>query len=190
MRRQVYSRSPRSLARTAVDAIVFLAAAALILFSLNVVQRTLLEVPEGAAQAIDGDSLRQGDAEIRLHGIDAPEYQQACRDRAGAEWPCGRQASYFLQDLVRGKTVVCTSLERDRYQRIVASCEAGGIRLNREMVKEGWAIAYRRHSTSYVASEEEARRARRGIWAGTFDEPETWRERQRTKRGAVADLWD
>jgi hypothetical protein len=32
---------------------------------------------------IDGDSLRSGDSEFRLFGIDAPEYSQTCSEQVG-----------------------------------------------------------------------------------------------------------
>jgi endonuclease YncB( thermonuclease family) len=178
MRQRAFLRSPRSIAGTAVEAAVFVAAAILILFGLGVFNRAL-SPPVGGAAAIDGDSLRQGDVEIRLHGIDAPEYLQPCLSGDRQEWPCGRHAAAFLANLVRGKTVSCVSVDTDRYGRLVAVCEAGGRSLNQEMVRQGWAVAYRRHSQTYADAEANARRARLGIWNGTFEEPEKWRERMR-----------
>ena len=43
------------------------------------------------------------------------------------------------------------------------------------MVEHGWAVAFRKYSLAYVAAEESARAAKRGIWAGTFTMPEEWR---------------
>lgn len=43
------------------------------------------------------------------------------------------------------------------------------------MVEKGWAIAYRRYSEEYVPEEDQARSQHRGIWAGTFKEPERLR---------------
>lgn len=47
------------------------------------------------------------------------------------------------------------------------------------MVRHGHAIAYRRYSHAYVAAEDEARRERRELWAGTFVAPEQFRSRVR-----------
>ena len=60
------------------------------------------------------------------------------------------------------------------------------------MVRLGWAVAYTRHSLSYVRLEAEARRAKRGIWAGRFEMPEDYRARQHLVQGNVgeADLAD
>ena len=43
------------------------------------------------------------------------------------------------------------------------------------MVRNGWAIAYRRYSKDYIEEEQEARRDKLGIWQGTFQFPEEWR---------------
>jgi endonuclease YncB( thermonuclease family) len=179
----------RSIVRSGLDAIVFIAAVALILFGLKVFERTFIDIA-GGARAIDGDSLRQGDTDIRLYGIDAPEYLQSCEDEANQAWPCGREAAAFLRNLLRGRTVSCTPRDTDRYGRLVAICEAGGLSLNEAMVREGWAIAYRRHSLDYIGLEGEARRAKRGIWSGRFEEPEKWRRREEAARETQANGTD
>ena len=46
-----------------------------------------------AFRIVDGDTLELGGRRVRLHGIDAPEAAQPCRDAEGAAWPCGRRAS-------------------------------------------------------------------------------------------------
>jgi len=45
------------------------------------------------------------------------------------------------------------------------------------MVAAGWAVAYRKYSLDYVADEERAKRARLGIWSGSFEMPWDWRAR-------------
>ena len=47
------------------------------------------------------------------------------------------------------------------------------------MVAEGWAVAFRKYGIDYIAQEEDARIARRGMWAGSFDMPWDWRARNR-----------
>jgi len=150
--------------------------------------RTGWLAPEtGRFSAIDGDSLRKGEQEYRLHGIDAPELHQDCTGADGRMFACGRAARDHLRDLVRGQTLDCDMLETDRYGRLVAQCRAGNVDINREMVRSGWAIAYRRHGTEFADAEAAARKARRGIWQGDFEMPERWRERQRNAimQGAV-----
>ena len=76
---------------------------------------------------------------------------------------------------------MCVQKDRDRYERIVARCRQGGEDLNAWLVSEGWALAYRRHSTAYAREKAEARAARRGIWRGEFIPPWEWRRTQRVQ---------
>jgi endonuclease YncB( thermonuclease family) len=131
----------------------------------------------GTASVIDGDTIEVHGERIRLHGIDAPESDQTCLDAAGQKWRCGQQAALALQDLIGRRTVTCEERDTDRYGRIIGRCTAGGVDIGRWLVAEGLALAYRRYSRDYVAAEEEARAAGRGMWTGTFEPPWEWRRR-------------
>ena len=132
-----------------------------------------------SVKIIDGDSLRAGAEEIRLHGIDAPEYRQSCEDKNGHTYACGKRSAQYLRRLVGTAQVSCKVIDTDRYGRTVGVCSVGDTELNDKMVEAGWAVAYTRHSLSYVAAESAARRARRGIWQGRFALPQDWRETHR-----------
>ena len=54
-------------------------------------------------------------------------------------------------------------------------CYYRGIDIGAAMVRAGWALAYRRYAKDYIADEQEAKAAKRGLWAGTFQTPEAWR---------------
>jgi endonuclease YncB( thermonuclease family) len=124
----------------------------------------------GQARAIDGDSIMVGQDEIRLHGIDAPELSQTCT-RDSQAWSCGRAAADQLSKLIAGQPVSCVSMGQDRYGRTLGRCRAGERDLNQAMVATGYALAYRRYSTTYVSAEESAKLAKRGIWSSTFELP-------------------
>ena len=128
----------------------------------------------GRATVIDGDSLEVGGRSIRLFGIDAPESGQECR-RAGRHWPCGAEATRRLAALVGGARLVCTQRDIDDFDRVVAVCRRGGTDLGAEMVRTGFALAYRQYSREYVDEEAQARGARRGVWVGEFTRPWQWR---------------
>jgi len=128
----------------------------------------------GRARVIDGDSLRVGDTEIRLFGIDAFEGRQTC-ERGGAPWACGDAAADRLRALVGSREIACEKKDTDSYGRTVAVCRNGGVDVGAEMVRSGLALAYRHYSNDYVDEENEARAAHRGAWAGTFTAP--WDER-------------
>jgi len=128
----------------------------------------------GTATVIDGDSLEIGDTSIRLHAIDAPEGRQTCT-RDGAVWHCGDSAAAKLRALAGTSTLVCTQRDTDSYGRTVAVCTNGAADLGAEMVRAGLALAYRQYGDDYVREEDEARAARRGLWASEFTPPWDWR---------------
>ena len=131
----------------------------------------------GIASVIDADTIEIHGQRIRLHGIDAPESRQPCLDAGGRTWRCGQRAALALQDLIGRRTVTCDDRDVDRYGRIVGRCLVGEVDINKWLVAQGLALAYRRYSLDYVAAEDEARAAGRGMWAGTFDPPWDWRRR-------------
>ncbi|WP_245444961.1 thermonuclease family protein [Pseudaminobacter soli (ex Li et al. 2025)] len=124
----------------------------------------------GSVIVNDGDTVTLNGERIRLIGMDAPEYMQAC-NKGGIDYPCGRQAREALVRLIAGRSVTCEGSKRDRYGRLLAVCNAGGVDLNRAMVEQGWAVAY----GDYGDAERMARDRRAGIWAGTFEQPSDWR---------------
>ena len=100
----------------------------------------------GPAKVIDGDSLKVAGERIRLHGIDAPETRQTCWDDR-SEFPCGKHVKAILEMSVKGQTITCEERDRERYGRIVAVCyDEKRVDLGRELVRLGWALAYRDYS--------------------------------------------
>ncbi|MFO0996643.1 MAG: thermonuclease family protein [Alphaproteobacteria bacterium] len=131
----------------------------------------------GAAHSIDGDTIVVLGEQIRLFGIDAPEVQQLCQ-RQGSYWPCGVAAAHALAQKVVGRDVICRPRAHDRHWRVFGICYVDGEDLNAWVVREGWALAYRRHSMDYVEAEEEAKAARRGLWSSEFQMPWEYRRKK------------
>lgn len=108
----------------------------------------------------DGDTLRVriggAPVRVRLVCIDAPERRQAFGNRA-------RQA---LSKLVFRQDVDLFISGRDRYGRALARIRLGGMDINAEMVRLGFAWMYRSHCKSEALAdlEAEAKAARRGLW--------------------------
>jgi hypothetical protein len=78
----------------------------------------------------------------------------------------------------------CEERDIDRYGRTVTECFVGSMGLNDELVKRGWAVAYREYSKTHVRAEQAAHAAKRGIWSGTFQTPAEWRQERRGERGS------
>ena len=124
----------------------------------------------------DGDSLRSGNLRIRLFGIDAPELKQHCADQHGVVWGCGAAAQRQLNDLIgTNKDLQCSLRDVDQYGRLVMQCFNGSTDIGAAMVRSGYALAYRAFSDLYVAEEEQAKTALKGVWRGTFSPPWEWR---------------
>lgn len=146
---------------------------------LNLALAVLLATPSqqpiiGTAVAGDGDGLTIGQTKIRLFGIDAPEFDQTCV-RGGAQWQCGAEAADRLSKLVTGRQVFCLALGEDDFGRTLARCTVGAVDVNRTMVESGYAVAFRKYSTDYIAAEDRAKAAKLGLWSGTFEMPHEYR---------------
>lgn len=126
----------------------------------------------------DGDSLVakvQGVAmDFRLAEIDAPELDQ----------PYGRTAKQELVTLTTGQqlVLVLVPVDTDRYGRTVAQVWNGKIHVNAELVKRGaaWFYSEFAYSAALYDVEQEARTAKRGLWALPLKdriEPWVWRKR-------------
>jgi endonuclease YncB( thermonuclease family) len=134
----------------------------------------------------DGDTITVLDAtntqhRIRLQGIDAPEAKQ----------DFGTQSKKKLSGLVFGKNVEVVYEKTDQYGRLVGKVLLDGRDINLEQVRSGMAWHYkdyeREQSTEdrelYAHGEDEARSARRGLWAVTNPvEPSEFRREERQQR--------
>ena len=111
----------------------------------------------------DGDTFRgltNDNTEIRyrVYGIDAPEKKQAY----------GEKSKQYLSSLIYGKTVgIKVKQERDIYGRpVVIVFTPDGKDISAEMLKAGMAWHYFKYdnTSEYKDLEQEARRAKIGLW--------------------------
>ena len=130
----------------------------------------------GTASVIDGDTIEIHGQRIRLFGIDAPESDQMCNAN-GQRYRCGQKAALALADFIGRQIAHRDQRDTDQYGRAVAICSVAGQDLGGWLVSHGHALAYRRYSQRYVATEKAAAAARQGIWAGKFQPPWEWRHR-------------
>ncbi len=136
----------------------------------------------GYPKVLDGDSLRIGELEIRLFGIDAPESRQTCNIE-GQVWECGRSATRALTEMIGSTTVRCTWRKQDNYARVLATCFSDGANLNGKLVAHGMALAYTHYSDRYLPEQTKARAAAKGLWRSEFIPPWTWRRTNPSRSG-------
>ena len=131
---------------------------------------------KGIPSITDGDTIKLQNKRIRLHGIDTPEKKQICTKNF-KKYNCGKEATKELKKKINGNRVVCNVQDRlDRYKRYIGVCFVGEINLNQWMVRNGFAVAYRRYSKNYVKDENYAKKNKLGLWSGNFIHPEKWRK--------------
>jgi endonuclease YncB( thermonuclease family) len=133
----------------------------------------------GPARVIDGDTLDVAGVRVRLHGIDAPERDQACRTEQGVSWACGAWATGQVRARLQGRRVDCNPLGTDRYGRTLARCSTAGEDVGRRLVLEGIAFAYERYSSDYLPEQAIAQAADAGLWSGSVEAPAAFRQAAR-----------
>ncbi|MBS0504864.1 MAG: thermonuclease family protein [Proteobacteria bacterium] len=142
--------------------------------------REIAATNSAQVHVIDGDSLKIGTEEIRIAGIDAPEYRQLCGDGSGGEWACGKAARDALAALVAAGDLRCTERARDRYGRALSDCRIRSGDVATALARAGFAeSAGDARFDPHEQEIAEARAARRGIWRGPHLHPADWRRAQR-----------
>lgn len=133
----------------------------------------------GPAYVTDGDGIRVNGHEIRLAGLDAPEWDQWAQHQNGYWFRHGKQVKRELIRAVGGKHVHVAVHDIDMYGRVIGTVFCNGHDVGEWLVEQGHAIAA--YGDQYEDVEAEARRAGRGMWgyATSFD-PRSWRASQKT----------
>jgi endonuclease YncB( thermonuclease family) len=115
-------------------------------------------------KVIDGDSLKVRDEqtsyEIRLYGIDAPEYDQ----------PYASEAKGMVKNIALDQMVQIIPVEWDKYNRLVAIVNIGQISVNSELLRNGLAWYYPKYCKMRVCgvwkeTAKEARSKRKNLWS-------------------------
>ena len=173
----------------------WLIALSTLLLSLNLAAAEII----GKVIAVaDGDTitvLAPGNrpTKVRLAGIDAPERNQ----------PFGQKSRQKLADLVFGKEVRVSVVDKDRYGRIVGivyvplKIPNGEVIVDVDLaqIESGHAWAYRDYlrglpagkAGRYVAAEKDAKETKQGLWTDNNPEPPwQFRKEQRNKRQSGA----
>lgn len=160
--------------------VVAIAAALLVIF----VSPVLAGEPfyGSVVKVIDGDSLLLSTGEkvieIRLYGVDSPEYNQ----------PFSGKAKALAQRSVLGEKVLVRPVAYDSYRRLVAIVEYDGRTLNSELIGAGLAWVYphfcrKKICLSWQQREDAAREKKKGLWRDDRPVP-PWHWRMRGRHEA------
>ena len=123
----------------------------------------------GKAYVTDGDGIRVAGQEVRLAGLDAPEWDQKAKHRDGYWFSHGKRVKSALIQEIGGKHVRVSVETVDKFGRLLGTVTYKGTDIGEWLVREGHAIAA--YSDRYIHVEQEAREATRGMWghAHNFD---------------------
>jgi endonuclease YncB( thermonuclease family) len=116
---------------------------------------------------------------VRLYGIYAPETGKSGQ-------PYGTNAQRALEEMVVDKHVRLEVMAVDQSKNTVAIVWTVDNVVNKEMLKSGWAWAYRQYldspyASEYIELEEQARNEHRGVWEQNDPRP-PWESKKQQKK--------
>lgn len=133
--------------------------------SMLVLPRAPLEdgrqILEGLVEVVNGETLTFGTQTITLAGIDAPSQLDQCLSQDMVR--CGIAARHALREVVGDQIVRCVT-DAASAAGALATCYVGTTELNRMMVRQGYAKAYRAYSDTYMDEQLVAEAAGQGMW--------------------------
>lgn len=115
----------------------------------------VLHVVDGDTVWIAADSRQ---IKVRLWGIDAPESRQ----------PGGKEATIYLTNRIKGKSVRVITHGQDKYRRTIGVIWLDNTDINLDMIAAGHAWHYDRyapHARNYAKAQAQAATLRNGLWA-------------------------
>ena len=152
----------------------------IILFSISFSYSDENNITKGKAIVVDGDTIKIKGEQIRFGGIDAPESyyrgkKQTCI-KDNKKFFCGQISKDKLIERIGNNSLNCIiEKKKDKYKRNIGTCYLKNKNINKWLVRNGYAIAYKRYSKKYILDEKYAKESKLGIWKGTFIKPEKWR---------------
>jgi len=148
----------------------------------NDVKSQELEIIEGKAVVVDGDTIEIKSEKIRFSGIDAPESyykgkEQFCL-KGEEKISCGKLSKIFLIEKIENQIVKCEiEAKTDRFKRKLGECFVEDKNLSRILVKNGYAFDYIKYSNKkYSIEQEYAKKNSLGLWSMKFEFPWDFRK--------------
>jgi endonuclease YncB( thermonuclease family) len=136
---------------------------AVVLFGLLSWPADAEEPVTGVASVRDAVTVAIGGARYRLEGVEPPPEAAVC----GAQ-PCSDAAMDELAQIVSGHEVTCTNARRLGHGFFLASCRLeNGVDVAEHLLRQGLAELGADASPALRAAAQEAKGARRGVWAAS-----------------------
>ena len=133
-------------------------------------------------KVVDGDTLMvlplkgKTPRRVRLFSVDCPELGQ----------PSGREAQRATSRLVKGKQVQIIARDGDKKKKLVlAEVKVSGVSLAESLLNSGfaWHLRGPAPSPELAKIQDEAKAARRGLWAAKEEPLPPWKWRERRAEG-------
>jgi micrococcal nuclease len=133
-------------------------------------------------KVVDGDTLLvvplkgKNASRVRLFSVDCPELDQ----------PSGREARRATIRLARGNRVQVAPKDGDkRTKLVIAEVTVGGVSLAESLLNSGfaWHLRGPAPGPELAKIQEEAKAAKRGLWAAKDEPVPPWKWRERQKEG-------
>lgn len=133
----------------------------------------------GIADVIGADRLRIGTLAFRLDGVDAPEPAQVCSGPGSRRWRCAERAEQALRRMAASRKVTCVTSGAPVDGVAKARCHLGTLDLAARLVGDGVVFADTGMLAAYSSQQEQARQAKRGMWAAATppERPAAYRAR-------------
>lgn len=165
---------------------ILLAILLLCLSSVATAKEPLRVIDGVVTRVSDGDTIQVTDPlgtkiKVRLYGIDAPE---TAKGKLPGQ-PYGQESHQALSTKTLSRQVRLDVLDIDKYRRLVSLVWIGSRNINREMLAEGHAWAFRKYldrdyAADYLSLEAQAARQGRGLWQQNSPQP-PWEFRKSLK---------
>ena len=123
--------------------------------------RVWLLVPD-RIKVLDSTSFSFGDGTYKIAHLRPIAPKRLCQAAEGGRWPCGRMASIFLGNLVRGKRLLCDIAQAGK-TAVLSQCVVGQRDVAAAIVTQGYAMAI--EDTALLETQGQAQKlAAKGLW--------------------------
>lgn len=123
--------------------------------------RIWLAVPE-RIKVLDSTSFSFNDTVYEIARLRPVRAKRLCRAIEGGRWACGRMASIFLGNMVRGKRLLC-DVTQGAKKVSLDNCVIGSRDVAAAIVSQGYGLAL--DGVTLLATQAEAKKAaEKGLW--------------------------